>query len=548
MITSVLRAATLLALCLFPLQHQLCAQVFHPDTSFGTNGFVAPNGFPAIANKNQLKKVLVQADGKILLVGAENGQSTLEIVRLNTNGSVDATYGSNGYLQLSTPTSVFANAGLGPDGKVVAIFATQTQSNSYSTLYRLNTNGTTDNTFGSGGTVVLTNGNYGGYSGIVFQPDGKMVLGGSRYVNSSCALYGITRLKTNGAYDSTFGVNGKIENVYPQFAARVTNATCLALQSDGKIVMATGIPFYTPTNNALATIRFKPNGVVDSSFATNGCNIHTIDSVDVTPAGIAVDGTSGAVVVFGASSSPYAPLPGYSYKPFILKLTSAGAPASFGTNGHVIVNMLLSDQLGVRVFPPSGFLQPDGKLVIAGPSDSTLAAHTRVCRINTNGQPDNTFSSTGGIMDIARDVRDMPISSALQTNGDILLSGFTFNKKASGSQVFDSCRMYCIRITNKTTQGIGRTSRAAGNIYAYPNPAAGGHFYLKYEGVKIATTMQLVLCDITGRTVTTHSFTANRANGELEFIPSHSLSPGIYLLKVFSDDSAFPGIRLTIDR
>lgn len=358
MTTSVLRIITLSILLLFPLQYRLCAQVFHRDSSFGTNGIVVPNGFAAFANKNQLKKVLVQTDGKILLVGSENGQSTLEIVRLNANGSLDATYGSNGYLQLNTPTSFFANAALAPDGKVVTIFATQTQSSAYSTLYRLNTNGTTDNTFGSGGAVVLTNGTYGGYSGVVFQPDGKMVLGGSRYISSSSAVYGITRLKTNGTYDSTFGVNGKIENVYPQFASMVTNAANLALQPDGKIVMATNIPFYTPTNNAIATIRFKSNGVVDSSFALNGCNIHTIDSVDLTPAGIAVDGTSGAIVMFGASSSQYAPLPGYGYKPFILKLTPAGAPASFGTNGHMIVNMLLSDQLGVRVFPPAGSCSP----------------------------------------------------------------------------------------------------------------------------------------------------------------------------------------------
>lgn len=547
MITSITRIAIILTVLLCSL-NPLNAQPYKVDSTFGTNGIAIPRQFSSSAKLNQLRKVFVQPDGKILLVGSENGQSTIEIVRLNTNGTPDATFGQNGYYQANTAASNFSNAALCPDGKIAVVMAVQTQSSSYSIVYRINTDGTGDNTFGSGGAVVLTNGTYGWYSGIVIQPDGKLILGGSRWINAYNSLYGLTRLKADGSRDSTFGQNGKIENVYAHLATKSTMANNLVLQPDGKIVMAAFVPDLNGTKSGFAVIRFKSNGISDSTFGQNGCRMYEPDSVYLNPAGLMIDSAAGDVYTYGS----YSPLGSNSlnYKPFLLKLTSNGTVApGFGTNGRIEVNMTLVERLGVQGYPCSAFRQPDGKFIFSGPSDTGITCHTRVCRLDASGQMDNLFSAGGAVLDIPRNVRDMPLSCAAQRDGGILLGGFTFDKQLFNSQSRDSSRMYCIRIANKIKQqSVGQVGRATGNIYAYPNPAESSRIHLKYEGVATGSDMRLSLYDITGRIVATRSFKVSTANGEVDMVPAQSLPQGVYVLYASNGTSAFPAIKITVAR
>ncbi|XZF14327.1 T9SS type A sorting domain-containing protein [Chitinophagaceae bacterium MMS25-I14] len=547
MLRSTYRVITLLALFLFPLQQRLFAQMYRRDSTFNSNGITVPPGFSAGGNFHQLRKILVQPDGKILLVGANNGESFIEITRLKTNGTPDSTFGQNGsyYGNASGGTSFFSNAALAPDGKIMLLSTEILTTGNYTFLYRINTNGTRDNTFGSGGQVALGNGPISSLGGIIFQPDGKIILGGSRNVNNQVNVYMVLRLNANGTADNTFGQNGKIENVYAQFATQTTNAGRLCLQPDGKIVMATPV-LGTGGPTGMSVVRFKSNGVVDSSFAQNGCYTYTqIDSSDVLPAGITVDSSTGDIYTYGTVNVPAS---SYYYKTFIAKLTAAGAVATgFGNGGHIIPGMMLTQQLGTHIYPPAIFRQPDGNFIIAGTSDSSVTSHTRVFRITAGGQPDNTFCNAG-VLDLPRNVRDMVMDGAIQTNGDILLGGFTYNKPIASSAIFsDTSYMYCFRITSRTApSGVSNVAYAMGTVQIYPNPATSGRFHLKYEGIASNAALQLELSDITGRIAGTQSFKASNTSGEFDFVPVYPLPAGVYLLKVSSGQSSFPVIKLVV--
>jgi uncharacterized delta-60 repeat protein len=64
-----------------------------PDSTFGTNGYVASGASEVITN------LVIQSDGKIL------GSSGTMLFRFNANGTSDATFGSNGIVNAPFPIS-----------------------------------------------------------------------------------------------------------------------------------------------------------------------------------------------------------------------------------------------------------------------------------------------------------------------------------------------------------------------------------------------------------------------------------------------------------
>lgn len=518
------------------------AQSYRVDSSFGTNGIFIPRNFPAALCYNHLRKILVQPDNKIILAGAENSQSTTLLVRLKANGTPDSSFGQNGYYYANTAGTNFANAALSPDGRILVIFSVYTVSGSYDIAYRINTNGTADASFGNNGVVTLTNGTYGGYFTPVFQPDGKILIGGGRYVNTNCNLYGITRLNTNGSTDSSFGQNGRIENVFPQYASIVTYANNIALQPDGKILMSTSIPDTSFTRSGFTTIRFKSNGVVDSSFGVNGCREFVADSLYLNPSALFSDSATGDIFIAGLSRK-WNTTTASGGNPFIVKMNSSGLVTSnWGSGGLVRPAVLFTDLLGPRNFPLSFIRQANGYFIIAGASDTGVTAHTRLCRLTASGTPDAGFCNTGAVMDINRNLRDMPLSCTLQTGGSnsyILAGGFSFGKQVNNTHTSDTTRMYCVRLTNKPyTNAVSSVSHANASMQVYPNPCTGNTIHMQIPGITTGTHIQLSLYDATGRLVNSAEDNIP-PSGVVSWPQAQKLSPGTYLLLAHTDNDNF---------
>ncbi|OWY20891.1 T9SS C-terminal target domain-containing protein [Sphingobacteriales bacterium UPWRP_1] len=143
------------------------------DYTFGSNGKVFLN----IADESNLSAVALQPDGKIVAAGysfdLNTFQSYYTLMRLTANGSLDNSFGTNGIATVSDGS--FTGVAIQPDGKIVAV-GTRNSSETLDVI-RFNTNGTRDNTFGIQGIAYPIFGAQG--TAIALQPDGKIVVAGS---------------------------------------------------------------------------------------------------------------------------------------------------------------------------------------------------------------------------------------------------------------------------------------------------------------------------------------------------------------------------------
>ena len=123
------------------------------------------------------------------------------------------------------------------DGKTVVVGQVTVDgkgsSQDATAIVRYNSDGTLDPTFGTGGTTSLSLGDMGLVAAAVLQPDGKIVAA-NYIVNFAPPTDSyVVRFDTSGALDATFGSGGivALDNVF---------VIALALQADGGILAGTG--------------------------------------------------------------------------------------------------------------------------------------------------------------------------------------------------------------------------------------------------------------------------------------------------------------------
>ncbi len=212
------------------------------DNTFGVNGKVTTD-FPGLAAVPSA--VLIQPDGKILVAGGAFPLFTFlgdfKLVRYNSNGTLDTSFGSGGIVTTSFPgqgSYAFAVA-LQPDGKIIAAgtdfvdFSSDDSSNTDFGLERYNSDGSPDTTFGNGGQVTT---DFDGFNddafSILVQPDGKLVAVGSAKNPTTYYDFAAVRYLANGTIDTTFGVAGKVRTDFGH--AGIDQAHSAVLQPDGK--------------------------------------------------------------------------------------------------------------------------------------------------------------------------------------------------------------------------------------------------------------------------------------------------------------------------
>jgi uncharacterized delta-60 repeat protein len=224
------------------------------DTSFGSNGIVTTN----INNSNRGKAVIEQNDGKILVASDNN-----VLIRYNNDGSLDTSFGSNGSGISGNAPITINNAIQQSDGKIIVTGKTGTNSSDIG-LARYNNDGSLDTSFGDGGKVStdFNGGNDVGNS-LVIQKDGKVVVAGtaSKDATNQASDFALARYNSDGSLDTSFGNNGKI----------ITDANTgseqfnqIKLQSDGNII-AVGT-----SNNDFAVARYLTADVALPIIGTSG--------------------------------------------------------------------------------------------------------------------------------------------------------------------------------------------------------------------------------------------------------------------------------------
>ena len=183
----------------------------------------------------------IQPDSKILLTGFVGFEGSYVLSRYNPDGTIDNSFGTNGTdITQGVPGVSGHNAPNGivvqPDGKIV-LGGTTAGNNFvvYMAALRYNPDGSLDNSFGAEGrSLVAFDGLTPNNASVLLQPDGKLILAGYAYSNAELISdFATCRINMDGSIDSSFAVDG--EQVTP-FSGGYVTAYCATLQQDGKIV------------------------------------------------------------------------------------------------------------------------------------------------------------------------------------------------------------------------------------------------------------------------------------------------------------------------
>ncbi|HMT06566.1 MAG TPA: FG-GAP-like repeat-containing protein [Pyrinomonadaceae bacterium] len=338
------------------------------DLGFGTNGLVSIP-FDNFANE-QATAAAVQSDGKIVIGGSvEFGSQGWDfgIVRLESNGALDTAFGK---VKVNIGGDDFANdLILQADGKILLTGTIRPTPNTDVPLVRLTTTGALDTSLNGTGKVFvgIGSGNNDVGNSLAVQPDGKILIAGSTRT-ASRGYFLLLRFTTNGLPDSTLGSFGFIQT---EIGAQFDAATSVAIQSDGKIVAGGNSTSGGPEQPAF--VRYNTNGSLDTSFDSDGkvlLNPTPSNTVQIKSLMVLSDGK---LIGVGTASASY----------LLLRMTTNGAlDPTFGTGGRVLQSVAPSTSDVARAM-----LQPDGKVVAAGGGSSTTTFGFTAARFVTVSFP-----------------------------------------------------------------------------------------------------------------------------------------------------------------
>ncbi len=322
-------------------------------------------------------------------------------VALAAPGDLDPSFGTGGTVITSFGgTDVASAVVIQPDGKLVVAGRTNIAGNTVFALARYNPNGSLDPAFGTGGLVTTDFGSTDQAFAVALQADGKIVTAGRRGSDVIVARY-----NADGSQDTLFGSNGR---VITNFGATEL-ALALVLQPDGKIVVAGRTNKPTPNGNFdFALARYESTGTVDITFGTAGL-VTTDFGGSVDRAFAMALQPDGKLVVAGDSDANFA----------LARYNSDGSlDSSFGAGGKVVTSFGGTDQASAVI------LQPDGKIVVAGQTDTGVSIDFALARYMPDGSLDGAFGSGGRVTtNFTGTSDDLGSAVALQFDGKIVVGG-----------------------------------------------------------------------------------------------------------------------------
>jgi len=309
---------------------------------------------------NYVSCMALQKDSKILIGGqfhTYNGAAVKPIVRLFSNGALDVSFNAE-----VLDNFVLRSIAVQENGKILVCGYYNITSNNDPRgkyFFRLNEDGTVDNTFNMGtGANFETN-------VILLQPDGKILLGGDFTGFNGVARRSIARLNEDGSLDLNF-VPGNPYN---------TRILALALQPDGKIVIGKSEGFFSTSSNYYY-YRINADGTKDLSFREGLVEYTAVNSILAQNDGKILIGGNGKLVRLNSdgnldntfvpyySGSTYAIEQQTDGKYIVGPLGSSPYLVRMNNDGSKDASFLTNVISGPFVF--TLLRQPDNKILVGG--------------------------------------------------------------------------------------------------------------------------------------------------------------------------------------
>jgi uncharacterized delta-60 repeat protein len=375
--------------------------------------------------------IVLQTDGKIIVAGESSGggDGGFAIVRYNADGSLDATFDDDGKVTTDFGGYEYATSvALQGDGKIVVAGYNSIISSSGGgdfAVVRYNANGSLDTTFDGDGKVVTDFGGWDEAESVTIDSNGKIVVAGYTGISSSGGGdFAVVRYNIDGSLDTTFGVGGKV----------ITNLAgedythSVIVQSDNKIVMIGDTATSASGASDFALVRYNANGSLDTTFGVGGKVTTNFDFADFV--GGATMQSDGKIVVVGDSYSS-ADMAASGDQDFVLVRynTDGTLDTSFDSVGKIVADFGGGDSANCVT------VQADGKIVVTGdssPAGSSGGGDVIIARYNADGTLDTTFSSDGVVKTAIGDYSEGN-GIVVQSDGRILVAG---QSESSGNPDF----------------------------------------------------------------------------------------------------------------
>jgi uncharacterized delta-60 repeat protein len=482
------RRADYLFLRCEPLERRLVLAAGDLDTTFNGTGRQIRSistglTFPSPPNNNGdlISGLARQSTGKLVASGwvtineslrDENNQpvgvefdrngipnQVAAVFRFNADGTPDTSFGANGTKYLPAPlgdpqfywlTGVAWDVAVLPDDKILAVKSTLSGLDARLVplriqVARLNSNGTLDTSFGTGGYSEIVSPSFGNNSGTSFQgmslavnpSNGKIAVAGSLSETDPPNPNGPTRplliqLNSNGTLDTSFSDDGVFE-----FDPAVDTGRLLdvAYTPTGAIVAAgysTGVngagQFQANAGAALLAIRVLSNGTLDTTFSDDGLATYATGPF-VAGRSLVVE-ANGSVVVGGQKATT---LPDGGFEPYrfvpdvietesssesavVVRFTSTGQlDSGFGASG--VVNIPGTTMRGAVDLVPRGV----GGYYVVGHGGGLFV----VTAITATGSSDSSYptvSHTLGTFTLG-----VPYTALRDGDGKLVVAGFALN-------------------------------------------------------------------------------------------------------------------------
>jgi len=287
-------------------------------------------------------------------------------------GVFDRNFGTNG----TVTTAVGSNLQGGkikiqPDGKILILGTIDSGSSQKTALVRYNSDGSLDTNFGNNGIVIQElSPAFETANDLALQSDGKIIVAGNIFSPATQSVdFAVARFNQNGTLDTSFGTSGLA--TVNQSSQDIFNA--VVVQPDNKIV---AVGTTSQNNYDFAAIRFNANGTLDQSFSDGGLFFLDLSPFSNTQEFRAVTLFPNGRILIGGTALDN----GGTEVLVLLEPNGALAP-NFGTNG-VRQEFFGSESPGSKI---DLAVLPDGRFL--------SVSRSLIRRYLSNGTVDQTFRS-----------------------------------------------------------------------------------------------------------------------------------------------------------